>query len=127
MIDMKTINSQQLEKVINDYVNSSLINSPLLVAFGKYEESIALHIIKGIFGNANSFKIGSIYDSPNSDMPYVVYDTYNGDNNSITILKHCASIAQSIHKPVFCFISTDHLNKMPEGVISSDFIYSYKE
>ena len=43
---MKTINSQQLEKVINDYVNSSLINSPLLVAFGKYEAVVPLdHLI----------------------------------------------------------------------------------
>ena len=122
---MNKINREKLKAVIMDYVNSSLITEPLLVSFGKYEESVALEILKEVFGDSNSFKIGATYDNPRADIPYCLYDTYLGDDNSIAILKHCVKIAQNIHRPVFCFISHDNMKQLPEGIVSSLNIYEY--
>ena len=122
---MNKINREELKDVIIDYVNRSLITEPLLVSFGKYEESVALEILKEVFGDSNSFKIGATYDNPRADMPYCIYDTYLGDENSIAILKHCEEIAHNIHRPVFCFISHDNMKQLPEGIVSSLNIYEY--
>ena len=122
---MNKINREKLKAVIMDYVNSSHITEPLLVSFGKYEESVALEILKEVFGDSNSFKIGATYDNPRADMPYCIYDTYLGDENSIAILKHCEEIAHNIHRPVFCFISHDNMKQLPEGIVSSLNIYEY--
>ena len=122
---MNKINREKLKAVIMDYVNSSLITEPLLVSFGKYEESVALEILKEVFGDSNSFKIGATYDNPRVDIPYCIYDTYLGDENSIAILKHCEEIAHNIHRPVFCFISHDNMKQLPEGIVSSLNIYEY--
>ena len=123
----KTINREELKDVILDYVNSSLITEPLLVSFGKHEETVALKILKEIFGDSNSFKIGATYDNPRVDIPYCIYDTYLGDENSIAILKHCVEIAQNIHRPIFCFIPNDKIGLLPEGIVSSSNIYEYSE
>jgi hypothetical protein len=105
---MNKINREELKDVIIDYVNRSLITEPLLVSFGKYEEAVALKIIKEVFGDSNFFKIGATYDNPQSDIPYYIYDKYFGDDNSYAILMHCVEIAKSIHRPVFCFMSHDN-------------------
>ena len=73
---MKKINREELKGVITDYVNSSPITEPLFVSFGKYEETVALQIIKEVFGDSNFFKIGATYDNPRVDIPYCIYDTY---------------------------------------------------
>ena len=120
---MKKINREELKGVITDYVNSSPITEPLFVSFGKYEETVALQIIKEVFGDSNFFKIGATYDNPRVDIPYCIYDTYSGDDYSYAILTHCAEIAKNIHRPVFCFISHDH-----ESVFKGcGSIYHYSE
>jgi len=124
---MNKINREALKAVIMDYVNSSLITEPLIVSFGKYEETVALKILKEVFGDSNSFKIGATFDNPRVDIPYCIYDTYLGDENSITILKHCVEIAQNIHRPIFCFISNDNMKQLPKGIVSSSNIYEYSE
>ena len=124
---MKKINREELKAVIMDYVNSSLITEPLLVSFGKYEKTVALKALKEVFGDSNSYKIGATYDNPRVDIPYCIYDTYLGDENSIAILKHCEEIAHNIHRPVFCFISHDNMKQLPEGIVSSSNIYEYSE
>ena len=124
---MNKINHAELKGVIMDYVNSSLITEPLLVSFGKYEEPTALKIIKEVFDESNSFKIVATYDNPRVDIPYCIYDTYIGDDNSIAILKHCVEITQNIHRPVFCFMSHDNLRKLPGGIVPSSNIYEYSE
>ena len=124
---MKKINREELKAVIMDYVNSSLITEPLLVSFGKYEKTVALKALKEVFGDSNSYKIGATYDNPRADIPYCLYDTYLGDDNSIAILKHCEEIAHNIHRPVFCFISHDNMKQLPEGIVSSSNIYEYSE
>ena len=124
---MKKINREELKAVIMDYVNSSLITEPLLVSFGKYEKTVALKALKEVFGDSNSYKIGATYDNPRVDIPYCIYDTYLGDENSIAILKHCVEITQNIHRPVFCFISHDNMKQLPEGIVSSSNIYEYSE
>ena len=124
---MKKINREELKAVIIDYVNSSIITEPLLISFGKYEETVALKVLKEVFGGSNSFIISATYDNPRADIPYCLYDTYLGDDNSIAILKHCVKIAQNIHRPVFCFISHDNMKQLPEGIVSSSNIYEYSE
>ena len=124
---MKKINREELKAVIMDYVNSSLITEPLLVSFGKYEKTVALKALKEVFFFFFSYKIGATYDNPRVDIPYCIYDTYLGDENSIAILKHCEEIAQNIHRPVFCFISHDNMKQLPEGIVSSSNIYEYSE
>jgi hypothetical protein len=120
---MKKINREELKGVITDYVNSSPITEPLFVSFGKYEETVALQIIKEVFGDSNFFKIGTTYDNPRVDIPYCIYDTYSGDDYSYAILTHCAEISKNIHRPVFCFISHDH-----ESVVKGcGSIYHYSE
>ena len=124
---MKKVNREELKDVVMDYVNSSLITEPLIVSFGKYGETVALKIIKEIFGDSNSFKISATYDNPRADIPYCMFDACLGDENSIAILKHCEEIAQNIHRPVFCFISHDNIKQLPEGAVSSSNIYVYSE
>jgi hypothetical protein len=124
---MNKINREELKAVIIDYVNSSIITEPLFISFGKHEEPIALKIMKEVFGDSNSFKIGATYDNPRADIPYCIYDTYFGDDNSFAILIHCVEIAKSIHRPVFCFISHDKMKQLPEGAVSSSMIYDYSE
>ena len=124
---MKKINREELKAVIMDYVNSSLITEPLLVPFGKYEKTVALKALKEVFGDSNSYKIGATYDNPRADIPYCLYDTYSGDDNSIAILKHCEEIAQNIHRPIFSFISNDNMRQLPEGIVSLSNIYEYSE
>jgi hypothetical protein len=124
---MNKINREELKDVIIDYVNRSLITEPLLVSFGKYEEAVALKIIKEVFGDSNFFKIGATYDNPQADIPYCLYDTYYGDDNSYAILIHCVEIAKNIHRPVFCFLSHDKMKQLPEGIVSLSNIYEYSE
>ena len=120
---MKKNNREELKGVIMDYVNSSLITEPLFVSFGKYEEIVALKIIKEVFGDSNFYNISSAHDNPRVDIPYCIYDTYSGDANSHAILIHCVEIAKNIHRPVFCFISHNH-----ESVVKGyGSIYHYSE
>jgi len=124
---MNKINREELKVVIIDYVNSSIITEPLFISFGKHEEPIALKIMKEVFGDSNFFNISATYDNPRADIPYCIYDTYLGDENSIAILKHCEEIAQNIHRPIFSFISNDNMRQLPEGIVSLSNIYEYSE
>ena len=124
---MNKINREELKAVIIDYVNSSIITEPLFISFGKHEEPIALKIMKEVFGDSNFFNISATYDNPRADIPYCIYDTYYGDDNSYAILIHCVEIAKNIHRPVFCFLSHDKMKQLPEGIVSLSNIYEYSE
>lgn len=124
---MRTVDYQELKEIIKNYVDSSLITSPLLISFDRNEGGSVLHIIKELFGASNFYKIGDVYDNPRSDIPYCLYEMLQVDENTISILKRCVSISQSIHRPVFCVIANNYINKLPEGIISPDYIFSYKE
>ena len=117
---MKKINREELKAIIMDYVNCSLISEPLLIFFGKHEEPIALKIIKEVFGDSNSFKIGATYDSPRADIPYCLFDSYfgNADNE---LLLHCFEIANNIHRPVFCFISSSYEEEIPKELYNKSY------
>lgn len=117
---MKKINREELKAVIMDYVNCSLISEPLLISFGKHEEPIALKIIKQVYGDSNSFKIVATYDNPRADIPYCLFDAYYGNADN-ELLLHCFEIANNIHRPVFCFISSSYEEEIPKELYNKSY------
>ena len=122
---MKIVNSEELENIIRDYVNST-ISKPLMV-FGGHHQDARLQIIKKIFGKVNSYKISFKNDKPRPDIPYCLYDTYIGDDNSNGILRNCMEIAATIQRPVFCFFNSSTKEKVPAEILSELDILEYTE
>lgn len=122
---MKKVNSEELENIIRDYVNST-ISKPLMV-FGGHHQDARSQVIKKIFGKVNSYKISFKNDNPRPDIPYCIYDAYIGDDNSNDILRNCMDIAVKIQRPVFCLFDSSTKEKVPAEILSKLDILEYTE
>lgn len=86
------------------------------MVFGSNYQDARIQIVRELFGDVNSWKISSVDDNPRPDIPYCLYDVYHGDDNSNAILRNCLSIAEIIHRPVFCFFDSSTIEKVSEEI-----------
>lgn len=117
---MRKVDNKELKAIIKDYASCENILEPLVIFLGKYQKGVCLRIIKEIFGESNFWKIGASYDSPNVDIPFCLFDAYYGNADN-ELLLHCFEIANNIHRPVFCFISSNYEEGVPKEVYNKSY------
>ena len=122
---MKTINVQELEEVIKGYVNKE-ISTPLIV-FGKDHLDARRQIVMSLFGDVNFWKINYPDDNPTTDMPFCLFDTYMGEEYTDSVLRNCFTIAKVRRIPVFCFLHSGYIDKIPEDITKDLDLYVFED